>query len=101
MIIDGTPNDFSGLVNIFLDLIKVALPVIAALALLAFLWGLTKFIFRVGGDEKAVDGGKNLMKWGLIALFLLVSFWSIITVIQGDLGFNTFGVLPLLPPAAH
>ncbi|MFZ2484738.1 MAG: hypothetical protein WAX80_00525 [Minisyncoccia bacterium] len=93
----NTPNNFTDLINIFLTLIKALLPVVAALALLAFLWGLTKFISRVGGDEKAVDDGKNLMKWGLIALFLLMSFWSIITVVQSDLGFNNFGNLPLLP----
>ena len=93
----GGPQNFSELVQIFLNLIDAALPVLAAMALLVFLWGLVKFIFRVGGDEKAVVEGKSLMKWGLIALFLLVSFWSIITFIQGEVGFNSFGHIPLLP----
>lgn len=91
------PQNFSELVRIFLDLIQVALPVVAALALLVFLWGLAKFIFRVSGDEKAVADGKNLMKWGLIALFLLISFWSIIGFVYGDLGFGPFVGLPFLP----
>lgn len=91
------PTTLSDLVDIFLKLIQAALPVIAALALLAFLWGLTRFIFRLGGDEKAVTEGKNLMKWGLIALFLLLSFWSIIRLIYGDLGFGVFVGLPFLP----
>ena len=94
----NTPRTFSDLVDIFLNLINAALPVLAALALLVFLWGLVKFIFRVGGDEKAVNEGKSLMKWGLIALFLLVSFWSIITFFQGEVGFRSFGHIPCLPP---
>ena len=93
-----TPSNFSELVNIFVDLIQTALPVIAGLALLVFIWGLVKFIFRIGSDEKAVLDGKNLMKWGLIALFVLVSFMAILAFLYRDIGFaGQFG-LPLLPP---
>lgn len=68
------------------DLVKLLITVATAIALLAFIWGLAKFIFRIGGDEKAVDNGKALMKWGLIALFVLVSVWGIIGFIQGEFG---------------
>ncbi|MEX2010199.1 MAG: hypothetical protein WD874_00110 [Parcubacteria group bacterium] len=93
----NTPTNFKELIDIFIELIRAALPVIFGLALLVFLWGLAKFIFKVGGDEKAVEDGKNLMKWGIIALFILVSFWSILALVHGDLGFGAFGV-PFLPP---
>ncbi len=83
-----TPTNFSELVYIFVDLIRTAVPVIAGLALLVFIWGLVKFIFRVGGDEKAVEDGKNLMKWGLIALFVMVSFLAILAFVYRDLGFR-------------
>lgn len=80
------------------DLIRILIVVVSALALLAFLWGLAKFIFKLGGEgEKAVAEGKNLMKWGLIALFVMVSVWGIIYFIQGELGLtrsNTPGGLP-------
>jgi len=83
------PTNFSELVNIFVDLIRTALPVIAGLALLVFVWGLVKFIFRVGGDEKkTVEDGKNLMKWGLIALFVMVSFIAILAFVYRDIGFS-------------
>lgn len=84
----STPSNFKELVNIFVDLIRTALPVIAGLALLVFIWGLVKFIFRVGGDEKAVEDGKNLMKWGLIALFVMVSFIAILAFVYSDFGFS-------------
>ena len=71
--------------------------VVAGMALLVFFWGLVKFIFRVGGDEKAVSEGKNLIVWGLIAIFAMVSVWGIIEFVSKDIGFtHTFG-LPLLP----
>jgi len=95
--VTDTPTDFSSLVDLFLELIQAALPVIAALALLVFLWGLAKFIFRLADDEKALADGKNLMKWGLIALFILLSFWAIIQVIHQDLGFGDTLNVPFLP----
>lgn len=93
----NTPTNFSELVNIFLDLALTAIPVITGLAFLVFLWGLAKFIFRIGGDEKAVKEGKNLMVWGLVALFVLLSLPAILAFIYGDIGFNRpFGSV-LLP----
>lgn len=92
------PSNFRELVNVVIDVIDTALPVVTGLALLVFIWGLAKFIFRIGGDEKAVKEGKNLMVWGLIALFLMMSFMSILSFFHNDIGFSrTFG-LPLLPP---
>ncbi|MEX2010198.1 MAG: hypothetical protein WD874_00105 [Parcubacteria group bacterium] len=59
-------------------LIDKALGIVIAIALLGFFWGLAKFIFRVGGDEKAVEDGRRIMKWGILALFVMVSIWGII-----------------------
>lgn len=92
----STPRNFSELVGVFLNIIQDLIPVVASLALLVFLWGLAKFIFRIGGDEKAIVEGKSLMKWGLIALFIMVSVWGIIKFAYDDIGFTRFG-LPVLP----
>ena len=64
------------------SLIDPLIEISVGLALLAFFWGLAKFIFRVGGDEKAVEEGKRIMKWGLIALFVMVSVWGIVKFMQ-------------------
>ena len=63
-------------------LINPIIAILVGVALLAFFWGLARFIFRVGGDEKAVDEGKRIMKWGLIALFVMVSVWGIVKFMQ-------------------
>ncbi|OHA94715.1 MAG: hypothetical protein A3C62_00100 [Candidatus Zambryskibacteria bacterium RIFCSPHIGHO2_02_FULL_39_16] len=91
------PNNLRELVSIFIDLIQVALPVVVGFALLAFFWGLAKFIFRVGGDEKAVEEGKNLMIWGVIALFVMISIWGIIAFVYRDIGFSRPFGIPFLP----
>jgi len=66
-------------------LINPLIVILVGVALLVFFWGLAKFIFRVGGDENAVEGGKRLMIWGLIALFVMLSVWGIIRFMQNAL----------------
>jgi len=75
-----------GLISSIGEMVQYLTILAAALALLAFFWGLAKFIFRVGGDEKAVEEGKTIMKWGLIALFVMVSVWGIVGFMQSELG---------------
>ena len=90
------PNDFNSLVIAFVNLVALALPVIFGLAVLAFIWGLVKFIFRIGGDEKAIVEGKKLMVWGLIALFIVISLMSILAFAHREVGFGETG-FSLLP----
>lgn len=89
------PSNFQELLKIFTDLISITIPVVAGLTLLVFFWGLVKFIMAVGGDEKAVSEGKNLMIWGIIGLFIMVSIWGILHFLTDQFGFGF--VLPLLP----
>lgn len=71
-----------GLIEAVGKLINPLIAILVGLALLGFFWGLARFIFRVGGDEKAVEEGKRIMIWGLIAIFVMVSVWGIIKFIQ-------------------
>ena len=71
------------------------LVLVAGLALLAFFWGLARFIFKAG-DVKAKEEGKNIMIWGVAALFVMVSVWGIIRLLQKDLGVeNSSGIIQL------
>lgn len=67
-------QDFGGLVG-------VLIPIVVSLAVLAFFWGLAKYVFAAG-DESAKDQGKRIMIWGGIALFVIFSIWGIIRIVQ-------------------
>jgi hypothetical protein len=54
-------------------------------AILAFFWGLIKYLFSGGGEDKSE--GLKMMFYGVIAIFVMVSIWGIIRLLQ-----NTFGV---------
>jgi len=70
-------------------LINLLFPVVGGLALLYFFWGLAKLVLNAG-DEKGREEGKQIMKWGIVALFVLVSIWGIVIFIQ-----RTLGVTPI------
>ena len=62
-------------------LVAIATPVVVALALFAFFWGLAMYIFNTGSEEGRKKG-IQIMIWGIIALFVMVSIWGIIEVLN-------------------
>ena len=63
------------------DIVALIIPVVVALAFLYFLWGLSKFILHAD-DESERAKGKSIMVWGIVALFVIVTVWGIIAVLQ-------------------
>jgi type III secretory pathway component EscT len=72
---------FEQLLDGIADLINIAIPILIALAVLLFIWGLVVFIFSQGDDE-AKARGKSLMVWGIIALFVIVSVWGLVALLN-------------------
>ena len=80
-------------------LVDIALPIVVAIALLVFFWGLVKFITSAGSED-AKKEGQRLMIWGLIALFVMVAVWGLIRFIGTALGVNPEAnptVIPTVP----
>lgn len=73
--------NFEGLVGQLVGLINAAVPVLAGIALLIFFWGLVKYIYN-SSDAKAHGDGKDLIIWGLVAIFVIFSLWGIINIFQ-------------------
>jgi hypothetical protein len=74
-------DNLEGLLDSFGDLVAMALPIVAGLALLAFFWGLVIFIFAQSSEERKADG-KKIMIWSVVALFVMVSVWGLVRFIQ-------------------
>lgn len=53
-------------------------------ALALFVWGLVKFIYNAA-DTKAHEEGKQLIVWGVIAFFVLVSLWGLVRFLSDSL----------------
>jgi len=70
---------------------------VMGLALLFFFWGLAKFIFSAGNEEKLAEG-KSIMVWGVIALFFMSSIWGIVAVVGRELGIRSGGIFDVGAP---
>ncbi|MFO0718810.1 MAG: hypothetical protein U0522_02175 [Candidatus Paceibacterota bacterium] len=92
----STPKTFKDVICIFLDLFSLIIPLLAGLALLAFFWGLAKFIYNAG-SESAREDAKNVMFWGIIGLFVMFSIWGIVSFFTQDFFGVSFTGLPRLP----
>lgn len=70
-----------GILSTLAGLINLATPIVVALALLYFFWGLASYILNAG-EEEGRKKARNTMIWGLLALFVMVSVWGIINVVR-------------------
>lgn len=67
---------------------NIVVPVLFALAFIVFLWGVFEtFILGRGNEEKRTEG-QNLMLWGLIGFFVMVSVWGLVNILTGTITFG-------------
>lgn len=82
---------FGNLFGEFGGVIATAVQVLVALALALFIWGGVVFVFSAGDDTKRKEGQKRMI-WGIVGLFVIVSVWGLVQLLQiffgadGDLG---------------
>lgn len=82
--------DVGGIVN-------QVIPILFALALLGFFYGLVMYIF---GKEDNKDQAKKTMIWGVVALFVMASVWGLVNFIGSAVGVDQQAaptVTPLIP----
>lgn len=83
----AAPENFKELVGLFTGLIGLLIPLLFALALLVFLWGLAKAWIWGGGDEAGVEKGKQIALAGVIGLVVMSGVWGIVALLsRGILG---------------
>ena len=84
----GVVDQFKVIADKILELVNVLVPIAFTAALLFFFWGLAKFIMAAG-DPAAKEQGKNIMIWGIIALFVMASVWGITTILAQTVNIDT------------
>ena len=75
-------------------LVSTATPIVVALALLGFFWGLAIYIFNAG-DEKKKAEGRSIMIWGILALFVMLSVFGIIGALQSTFQLDNGGTISI------
>lgn len=78
-----SPSNFTDAVCLVIGVLSALGPTVMGLTFLVFLWGLLRFIMAEG-DEKRIQEGKDMMFWGVIGLFIMVSIWAILATLFSD-----------------
>ncbi len=82
-----TLGTISGIVN-------AIIPILLAVAVLAFFWGLVMYLLSGEVAEKKSQG-IQIMIMGVVAIFVMVSIWGIISVLRST--FKVDQTKPIIP----
>ena len=93
---DLTISDLTTLISFLTCTIMNALiPLLMSLAVVGFVYGIIKY-FLNPNNEEGKKKGKDFMLWGLIAMFVIVTFWGIVRLFTATFGVGN-PVIPHLP----
>lgn len=81
-----------------LETIGLIVPTLLALAVVVFVWGAVVFMAKAD-NEQARTEGKRRMVWGVVAIFVLVSVWGFVAILQNVLGVWDSDLAPTKPTA--
>ena len=71
---------FNSLVTATQGLVDTLIPLVIAIGLLFFIWGIVQYI-AASGDEAAKEEGKRKMIWGIVALFVIIAVWGLVALL--------------------
>lgn len=72
-------NDFKGIVHIIIGLITSLIPLIVALTLLVFIWGIFQLVRSNSEDTR--KEAIAIITYGVISLFVMVSVWGLVSIL--------------------
>lgn len=81
-------------VGVLSDIINGLIPVVLAITVLIFFWGLAMYLWDAGNSESK-SKGIQIMIMGVLSLFVMVSIWGIIGVLQQT--FKVDQAKPIVP----
>lgn len=94
-------STIGGVITEVTGIIGSVQPLLMATAFLVFFWGLSKFILNSNKPEE-IKNGKNYMVWGILALFILLTYMTIIGLVSNELDIGPKDpIIPILPTNAQ
>lgn len=96
-----TISNIAGVGSFIINTINnVFVPVIFAIAFIVFVWGAFQTFILGANSEEVKEHGKNLMLWGLIGFFVMVSVWGLVNILTGSVSFGGGNTAPTNFPSA-
>ncbi|MCI0542169.1 pilin [bacterium] len=96
MTVFAAPENFAGLLQIFINIFGYTLMLVYVGAILFFIVGIAQFILNTD-DEGKREEGKKWMLWSIIALFVGITLWGIVNAFVATFGGPPSAPIPQLP----
>ena len=86
-----------GLLCRFGQLFNAVVPVLIALGVLYFVWGVVTYV--ISSDEEAKKAGRDRIIYGIIGLAVIIGVWGLVNFLRNTFGLNnnTNIQLPTVP----
>ncbi|HDQ16762.1 MAG TPA: hypothetical protein ENN31_01405 [Candidatus Vogelbacteria bacterium] len=81
-------------VEVFGGIIALLIPIMIALGIVIFFYGLAMYLLKAG-EEEGQRGARNLMIYGVVAVFVMVSIWGLVAMIRESFGVESDTDLPI------
>ena len=85
------PGQIGNVVINIQGILNSIIPVLLIIGTIVFLWGVISFV-TAGADEEKRANARQLMIYGLVALFVMVAVWGIVRVLVQFFGVGGQGV---------
>lgn len=82
----ASPHTFRDLANLVVTILNSATGVLIVLGIAVYFYGVSTNILEFGQGEQAKL--RNYFVWGIIVLFVMVSIWGILRLLQNTLFIN-------------
>ena len=76
------PGSLKELIQIFIDLINLAIPVLISLTILFFIWKLVDAWILNAGDEEKRQNGRHTALIGILVIALMVTVWAVVNFLR-------------------
>ena len=80
-------ENLRNLVTSFGDIVGLLVPILVAVAVLVFIFGVVKFIVNANDAEKRKEGGR-FMIFAVIGIFVIVSLFGLVRFLQSAFGID-------------
>jgi hypothetical protein len=82
-----TDKTVGGILQFLTNLISsTVIPLLFAVAIVVFIWGVIQYITAAGDTEKRNEGLQYII-WGLVGIFVMTAVWGLVSILT-----ETFGV---------
>jgi hypothetical protein len=68
------------------NILNSVIVILISLSVVYLIYGVFKYM--IAGDEEKRKEGKNIVLYGVVALFVMISVWGLVRILAGTFGLN-------------